>query len=57
MYTVEDNRKKADTASTRTQSLAQELKAKFPQSDFAARAASIAYRVQQGIPVYGNDRD
>ncbi len=57
MYTVEENRKKADAAAARTQALAQQLKSKYPQSDFAARAASIAYRVQQGIPVYGNDRD
>jgi hypothetical protein len=57
MYTVEENKKRADAAVARTQALAQDLKAKYPQSDFAARAASIAYRVQQGIPVFGSDRD
>jgi hypothetical protein len=57
MYTVEENKKKADAASTRAQSLAQDLKAKYPQSDYAARAASVAYKVQQGIAIYGNDRD
>jgi hypothetical protein len=57
MYTVEDNKKKADAAAARTQSLAQQLTAKYPQSDYAARATSIAYRVQQGISIYGNDRD
>ena len=57
MYTVEDNRKKADAAAAHTQTLAQQLKAKYPQSDFAARAASIAYKVQQGIAIFGNDRD
>jgi hypothetical protein len=57
MYTVEENKKKADDAAAKTQSLAQELKAKYPQSDYAARAASIAFRVAQGIPIYGNDRD
>jgi outer membrane protein assembly factor BamD (BamD/ComL family) len=57
MYTVEENRKKAEAASAHTQSIAQELKLKFPQSDYAARAASIAYKVQQGIAIYGNDRD
>jgi hypothetical protein len=57
MYTVEENKKKADTAAARTQSLAQELKAKYPQSDFAARATSIAFKVQQGIAIYGTDRD
>jgi hypothetical protein len=57
MYTVEDNRKKADAAAAHTQALAQQLKAKYPQSDYSARAASIAYKVQQGIPIFGNDRD
>lgn len=57
MYAVEENKKKADTAAARTQSLAQELKAKYPQSDYAARATSIAFKVQQGIAIYGTDRD
>jgi hypothetical protein len=57
MYTVEENRKKADAAAAHTQALAQQLKAKYPQSDFTARAASIAYKVQQGIAIFGNDRD
>jgi hypothetical protein len=30
---------------------------KYPKSDYAARAMSIAYRVKQGIPIYGSDRD
>jgi hypothetical protein len=57
MYQVEENRKRSEAAAAATQSLAAELKQRFPQSDYAARAASIAYRVQQQIPVYGNDRD
>ncbi|MCU1321920.1 MAG: hypothetical protein JWM43_1569 [Acidobacteriaceae bacterium] len=57
MYTVEENRKKAEAATARTQSIAQQLKTKFPQSDYTARAISIAYKVQQGIALYGNDRD
>ena len=57
MYTVEENRKKAEGAVARTESLAQQLKAKFPQSDYTARAASIAYKVRQGIAIYGSDRE
>ena len=57
MYLVEENRKRSEAAGAAAQSLAAELKQRFPESDYAARAASIAYRVQQGIPVYGNDRD
>jgi len=57
MYTVQDDRKKAEAAASRTQALAQEVKQRYPQSDYAARAASVAFKVQQGIPIYGNDRD
>ncbi|MEO6983653.1 MAG: hypothetical protein ABI072_11150 [Edaphobacter sp.] len=57
MYTVQEDRKKSEAAVGRTVALAEELKEKYPKSDYAARAAAIAYRVQQGIPVFGNDRD
>jgi hypothetical protein len=57
MYTVQDEKKKADSAAAKTQELATEMKAKFPQTDYTARAISIAYKVNQGIPLYGNDRD
>jgi outer membrane protein assembly factor BamD (BamD/ComL family) len=57
MYTVQDEKKRSGQAAANAQGLAAELKQKYPQSDYAARAASIAYRVQQQIPVYGNDRE
>jgi hypothetical protein len=57
MYMVQDDKKRADQAGQRVASLAQELKQRYPETDEAARAASIAYKVQQGIPIYGNDRD
>ncbi len=57
MYTVQDDRKRAQEAAQRTAALAQDLKERYPQSDFAARAAAIAYKVQQQIPIFGNDRD
>jgi len=57
MYTVDDEKKRADAAIERAKALADELHALYPKSDFAARASSIAFRVQQGISIYGNDRD
>ena len=57
MWTVQDDRKRAESAARRVQDLAEAARAKFPQSDYTARAASVAYRVQQGIAVYGSDRD
>jgi len=57
MYTVQEDKKKADEAAAKTQSLTADLKAKFPQSDYTPRAISIAYKVKEGIAIYGNDRD
>jgi hypothetical protein len=57
MYLVQEDRKKSDEAAKRVQALAQDLKTRYPKSDFAARGASIAFRVSQGIAVYGSDRD
>ena len=57
MFQADDNKKRSEAAGASTQALAKELQQKYPQSDFAARGASLAYRVQQGIPVYGSDRD
>jgi outer membrane protein assembly factor BamD (BamD/ComL family) len=57
MYLVDDEKKRSDEAVSRTRALADELRAEYPTSDFAARTASIAFLVQQGIPIEGNDRD
>lgn len=57
MYLVDDNRKKSESAVERTKGLAEQVKTQYPKSDFSARAADIAFRVQQGIPIMGNDRD
>jgi hypothetical protein len=57
MYAVQEDHKRSQAAAQRTQALAQELKEKYPKSDYAARGVSIAFRVSQGIPIYGSDRD
>jgi hypothetical protein len=57
MYTVEDNRKRAQSARDHAQALAASLRSRFPASDFAPRAAALAFRVAQGIPITGSDRD
>jgi hypothetical protein len=57
MYTVQDDRKRAEEAVSHTTALADDLKQRYPKSEYATRAAAIAFRVQQGIPVYGTDRD
>jgi len=57
MYLVQEDRKRSQAAAQRTQALAQDLKERYPKTDYAARGASIAYKVAQGIPIYGSDRD
>jgi hypothetical protein len=57
MYMVQEDRKRSEEAAKRTQALAEDLKGRYPKSDYAARGASIAFRVSQGIPIYGSDRD
>jgi outer membrane protein assembly factor BamD (BamD/ComL family) len=57
MYTVDENKKAADEAAKNCQSIADQVRAKYPKSDYADRAASLAFRVQQGISIYGSDRD
>src|SRR6185437_3414670 len=57
MYSVDEDKKHADQAAQNCQAIADQLKQKYPKSDYAARAQSIAYRVKQGIPIYGTDRN
>src|SRR5260370_29091942 len=57
MYAVQEDCKRSQAAAQRTQALAQELKEKYPKSDYTAQWESIAFRVAQDIPIYGNDRN
>ncbi len=57
MWNVQDERKHADNAARNVQALADQARAKFPDSDWTARTQNVAYKVQQGIPVFGSDRE
>jgi hypothetical protein len=57
MYTLDENSKLSTQASKNCASIAAQLQRDYPTSDYAPRAATIAFRVSQGIPIYGNDRD
>lgn len=57
MYGADGNDKKQDEAHTHARDLAARLKDKFPQSDYTWRAAELVYKLDQGIPVYGIDRE
>jgi outer membrane protein assembly factor BamD (BamD/ComL family) len=56
MYTANGDDKKAAAAKGRAIAIGGTLAAKYPQSDYAARAASLVYQLQESIPIYGTDR-
>lgn len=56
MYNADNNDKKADAAKGHAHELASRMKDKFPQSDFTARAQALIFKLDQGIPVYGIER-
>ncbi len=57
MYLVDDNRKRSEGAAQTCAALAARLQKDYPTSDYTPRAASIAFRVQQGLSIYGSDRE
>ncbi len=57
MYKLDDDLKRSAAAAKNCQQIADQLLHDYPKSDYAPRATSIAFRVAQGIPIYGSDRD
>jgi len=57
MYLVDGDKKRSDYAAGKVAALAADMKVRYPTSDYTRRAQSIAFRVKQGISIYGNDRD
>jgi len=57
MFETDGNEKKSDAARTHARELTKRLTDKFPTSDYATRAATLVYKLEQGIAIYGSDRD
>jgi hypothetical protein len=57
MYAADGNDKKSENAKNHAREFAAKLKEKFPQSDYTARAVALVFKLDGGVPVYGNDRD
>ena len=57
MYAADNNDRKSEAAHNHARDLASRLKEKFPQSDYSARAAMLVFKLDQGIPVYGIERE
>jgi hypothetical protein len=57
MYTADNNDKKAGEAHNHAKELTARLKDHFPQSDYTWRAGALVYKLDEGVPVYGIDRE
>ena len=57
MYATDGDTKKSDNAKEHARALADELKAKFADSDYRWRAETLVYKLDEGIPVYGIDQE
>jgi hypothetical protein len=57
MYSADNEDKRADAAKARAKDLAGRLQSKYPQTDYTPRAAALVYKLEQGIPIYGIDRE
>ncbi|HTS07682.1 MAG TPA: hypothetical protein VMP68_19045 [Candidatus Eisenbacteria bacterium] len=57
IYKTEANQKKSDTAKGRALDLAQKIVSQYAQSQWALRATTLIYYIQQGIVTYGNSSD
>jgi hypothetical protein len=57
MYAADGSDGKSNAAHAHAKELATRLKEKFPLSDYTARAAALVFKLDEGVPVYGIDRE
>ena len=57
IYAGDNNDKKASESRDHARAVGARLQEKYPASDFSARAATLIYKMQQSIPIYGAERD
>jgi len=57
IYKTEANQKKSEAAKNRALELAEKVASQYSQSEWALRAKTLIYYVQQGVPTYGNATD
>jgi outer membrane protein assembly factor BamD (BamD/ComL family) len=54
IYKTEEQGKKAEESKARAIALTQKIVQQYPQTDWAARAQSLMFLVQQDVPTFGN---
>lgn len=57
MWAADGNEGHAKDDRNHAAELAQRLESKYPESEYAAMAADLVYKMNSGIPVYGSERE
>jgi hypothetical protein len=57
MYAADGDDRKSGDAHNQARTVAAQLKGHFPDSDYSYRAGALVYKLDEGVPVYGIDRD
>ena len=57
MFGADNQDRKRDDAHNEARTIAAQLKSHFPDSDYAWRAGALVYKLDEGVPVYGIDRN
>jgi outer membrane protein assembly factor BamD (BamD/ComL family) len=57
MYAADRDDRRSGDARNQARTVAAQLKAHFPDSDYAYRAGALVYKLDEGVPVYGIDRE
>ncbi len=57
MYAADGDDHKSNDAHNQARAVAAQLKAHFPDSDYTYRAGALVYKLDEGVPVYGIDRE
>jgi Outer membrane lipoprotein len=57
MWSADGDSKRADADRRNAQSITDRMEQKYPESPYTARAASMMYKVSQGVAIYGSSRE
>ena len=57
IYKTENQPSRSTAAATRAHALAKRVPSEYPDSDWASRALTLEYEIEQKIPTYGNQTD
>jgi hypothetical protein len=57
MYAAKGDDRKSSDAHNQARTVAAQLKARFAGSDYSWRAGTLVYKLDEGVPVYGIDRN